>query len=241
MGFFQQLLQKETFNPGPLGIVINPFYIARRGLYKEMSRVGTQLSGRLLDVGCGTKPYKHLFQVNEYIGLEIDTTYNREKKDIDVFYDGTVFPFEDNSFDSLLCNQVLEHVFNPEEFLQQINRVLKVGGKGIITVPFAWDEHEQPYDYARYSSFGLKSLLEKNGFEVIELRKSVADLRVLTVLLNGYLYKKTVKYRFLRIFATILLMFPNNVIGSLIGLIMPRNEDLYLDNIVLFKKVKATK
>ncbi|RAJ73484.1 methyltransferase family protein [Chitinophaga dinghuensis] len=241
MGFFQQLLQKETFNPGPLGIVINPFYIARRGLYKEMSRVGTQLSGRLLDVGCGTKPYKQLFQVNEYIGLEIDTTYNREKKDIDVFYDGTVFPFEDNSFDSLLCNQVLEHVFNPEEFLQQINRVLKVGGKGIITVPFAWDEHEQPYDYARYSSFGLKSLLEKNGFEVIELRKSVADLRVLTVLMNGYLYKKTVKYRFLRIFATILLMFPNNVIGSIIGLIMPRNEDLYLDNIVLFKKVKATK
>ncbi|MBV8252237.1 MAG: class I SAM-dependent methyltransferase [Chitinophaga sp.] len=241
MGFFQQLLQKETFNPGPLGIIINPFYIARRGLYNEMSRVGAQLSGRLLDVGCGTKPYRQLFQVDEYIGLEIDTTYNREKKDIDVFYDGTVFPFEDNTFDSLLCNQVLEHVFNPEEFLQQINRVLKPGGKGIITVPFAWDEHEQPYDYARYSSFGLKSLLEKSGFEVIELRKSVADLRVLTVLMNGYLYKKTVKYRFLRIFTTLLLMFPNNVIGSLIGLIMPRNEDLYLDNIVLFKKVKATK
>lgn len=238
MGFFQQLLLKETFNPGPLGLVINPFYIARRGLYKEMARVAPQLSGRLLDVGCGTKPYKHLFNVESYTGLEIDTTLNREKKDVDVFYDGTRFPFENHTFDAVLCNQVLEHVFNPDEFLQQINRVLKPGAKAIITVPFAWDEHEQPYDYARYSSFGLKSLLEKAGFEMIEQRKSVADLRVLTVLLNGYLYKKTVKYRFLRIFTTICLMFPNNVIGSIFGKIMPSNEDLYLDNIVLIRKAK---
>lgn len=61
----------------------------------------------------------------------------------------------------------------------------------LITVPFVWDEHEQPHDFARYTSFGLRHLLEKSGFEIIEHRKSVCDIRVVFQLLNGYIYKKT--------------------------------------------------
>lgn len=93
------------------------------------------------------------------------------------------------SYGGVICNQVLEHVFNPDLFLQEIFRVLKPGGKLLMTVPFVWDEHEQPWDYARYSSFGLRSLLERNGFIVDEQRKTNADARVLFQLINAYLYK----------------------------------------------------
>ena len=131
----------------------------------------SKLKGRLLDVGCGSKPYQELFAVDDYIGLDIDNEAMRNRKIADYFYDGTTFPFNDNEYDSVLCNQVLEHVFNPDEFLSEIKRVLKPGGRLLLTVPFVWDEHEQPHDYARYSSFGLKALIDKNGFNVIEYKK----------------------------------------------------------------------
>jgi len=87
-----------------------------------------------------------------------------------------------------LCNQVLEHVFNPDAFLSEIYRVLKRDGKLLLTVPFVWDEHEQPSDYARYSSFGLKALLEKNGFRIIQHERIGADASILFQLINAYLY-----------------------------------------------------
>ena len=149
------LYHRQMFFPNWLGVVINPFYFSLIELSRAMTELAPRLQHRLLDVGCGTKPYRELFNVDSYIGLDIDAEVSRKRGVADYFYDGTSFPFPDASFDSLLCNQVLEHVFNPDEFVQEMNRVLKPDGKLLLTVPFVWDEHEQPYDYARYSSFGL--------------------------------------------------------------------------------------
>jgi len=172
-----------------------------------------------------------------YIGLELDTIANRKNKKADYFYDGTTFPFQDNEFDSVITNEVFEHVFNPDNFLREIYRVLKPGGILLITVPFVWDEHEQPFDYARYSSFGLKHLLEKSGFEIIEHRKSVCDIRVIFQLLNGYIYKKTItKNMYANMVSAIFLMSPFNILGELLSKVLPKNEDLYLDNVILLKK-----
>ena len=108
-----------------------------------------------------------------------------------------------------------------------------------MTVPFVWDEHEQPYDYARYSSFGLKHILSENGFEIIEQRKSNNGLEVIFQLLNDYIFKKTVtKSRYLNLLFMLMLMAPINVLGLIFSKILPRNNDLYLDNIILTKKVK---
>src|SRR3546814_13294445 len=76
----------------------------------------------MLDVGCGTKPYRELFELEEYIGLEIDSPSARTQSRADYFYDGKKFPFEAEIFNSVLCNQVLEHVFNPDDFLQEVDR-----------------------------------------------------------------------------------------------------------------------
>jgi Methylase involved in ubiquinone/menaquinone biosynthesis len=234
----KELIVKEQFEPSLLGIVLNPFYIARKGLLESIKAISAEITGNTLDVGCGTKPYEKYFKSSKYTGLEIDTTINRDIKKADIFYDGNTFPFGNKEFDSVVSNQVFEHVFNPLNFLKEINRVLKINGKILLTVPFVWDEHEQPYDFARYSSFGLKSVLQNNGFEVISNKKSINDFRVLVQLLNGYLYKKSVHNFFLKQFLTLFVMFPINLIGILIAKLLPKNDDLYLDNIILARKVK---
>ena len=122
------LYRRQMFFPGWIGIFVNPFYFARAGLRDAMTALAPKLTGRLLDVGCGTKPYRSLFAVDAYIGLDIDSDASRRRGIADHLYDGKAFPFADGSFDSILCNQVLEHVFNPDEFLGEIARVLKPGG-----------------------------------------------------------------------------------------------------------------
>lgn len=141
----KQFYIRQSFRPGLIGLVINPFYIARKGLFLAISELAPLVKGRVLDVGCGHKPYRDLFQCSEYIGLEVERA---EKRSADVFYDGHVIPYADASFDNVITNQVLEHVFEPDEFLSEIHRVLKPGGGILVTVPFVWDEHEQPFDYA---------------------------------------------------------------------------------------------
>jgi len=229
---------KEMFNPSLLGLFLNPFYFARKGLYKNVSELVTMLDGNLLDIGCGSKPYETLCNVDQYIGLEIDSEKSRMNKKADYFYDGNIMPFDDKYFDSLISNQVLEHVFNPDEFLKEINRITKMNGLFLLTAPFVWDEHEQPYDYARYSSFGLKHILAKNGFEIIENRKSNNGIEVIFQLINAYIFKLTVtKYAKLNVLSSFFLMGPVNLIGLILSKIMPKNNDLYLDNIILSKKV----
>lgn len=234
----KKLIEKELFDPSILGIFINPFYIARKGLLNNIRSLGNNISGKTLDVGCGTKPYEKYFNATEYIGLEIETTINRENKKADFFYDGNKFPFQNNEFNSIVINQVFEHVFNPSNFLSEVNRVLKLNGILLLTVPFVWDEHEQPYDFARYSSFGINFYLEQYGFKIEKNIKSINDVRVFAQLINGYLYKKTLKIKFLRQITTIFLMSIITIVGNLLAMVLPENDDLYLDNIVLARKIK---
>jgi len=231
------LMRKEFFFPGWLGIFANPFYFARRGLADAMMRHSKSLSGVLLDVGCGTKPYQSLFDVHEYVGLDIDSENSRKRGIADYFYDGSFFPFPDEKFNAVLCNQVLEHVFNPDQFLGEINRVMRPSARMVLTVPFVWDEHEQPYDYARYSSFGLKALLERNGFRVLKHEKLGADISTLFQLTNAYLYKISERWnKYLRLGFTLSVMGLVNLLGLIARFIFPKNPDLFLDHVVLVEK-----
>lgn len=121
---------QQQFQPNLLGILTNPFYFSRRGLYQAMKKYSHIIKGKTLDIGCGYKPYENLFdQATQYIGLEIDSPKNRLSKKADAFYDGKRMPFEDESFDYIVCNEVLEHVFNPDDFLQEMHRILRGGGR----------------------------------------------------------------------------------------------------------------
>jgi SAM-dependent methyltransferase len=230
-------LARQMFRPGPLGIFVNPFYLARRHLDRHVAAVAPRLQGSLLDVGCGTKPYREYFTVDDYIGLEISDRSHDAAVQADVFYDGRTFPFDADRFDSVTLFQVLEHVFEPDAFLAEVRRVLKPGGRLLITVPFVWDEHEQPYDYGRYSTFGLRHLLDRNGFNVEIMQRSCRVPAAIFQLINAYLFKMTVTSSgAINAVMTAVLMAPFTLMGIVIAAVLPAHDDLYLDNIALFVK-----
>ncbi len=232
------ILRRQEFFPGFIGLFTNPVYFTRKELLKNIRHFSSKITGKTLDVGCGTKPYKELFSNAKYVGLEIDTPIARANKSADFFYDGKTFPFPDDEFDSVISSEVLEHVFNPVEFLKEINRITKIDGHLLLTVPFIWGEHEQPYDFGRYSSFGIKSLLERSGFSVIEQIKTLNDIRILFQLTNCYARKK-LKFRNkkLKLLAYIIVFGLLNILGSLLHKVTPKDNDLYADNVVFAKKI----
>ncbi len=239
MRVIREILENQRFYPGIIGVFVNPFFFARRELAKNIGKSSDILKGRLLDVGCGRKPYKRIFRnVTEYIGMDIENPgHDHSGEDIDVFYDGKTFPFSDHHFDSVLTNQVFEHVFNPTEFLSEINRVLKPNGHLLLTVPFIWDEHEQPFDYGRYSSFGIKHVLERHDFEILKQYKSGTGIQAVVQLINLYIYKKFYsKHRGLNFLLTGLFISPFNLFGFLLSVFNRDDSDLFLDNVVLARK-----
>lgn len=211
-------------------------------MFNEISKQAPKFKGKLVDLGCGTKPYKAEFKnVAEYIGLDIEVSGNADSKNlVDVYYDGHTFPFESNSVDGIFSSETFEHIFNLEEILAEINRVLKKDGLVLATCPFLCPEHEIPYDYARYTSFSLKYLFEKNGFEVINFEKTgnyfIATLQLHAIYLNYFINKIPI----LGPLFFILFISPIFIFGSLINKILPKfmkRKDLYLNNVILAKKI----
>ena len=113
---------------------------------------------RVLDFGCGDGRYKkYIIDNNEYIGIDVDESGhpNQDKKN-DITWNKKKLPFENEFFDIILMTEVLEHIENVGETLDELNRVLKNNGKIFITSPFLWKEHEKPYDFQRFTSFVVR-------------------------------------------------------------------------------------
>lgn len=227
--------RRQMFFPGLTGLLLNPFYLARKGLVDHLTNLSRFVRGRTLDIGCGTKPYEKCFNASQYVGLEINSASKQSLFHTDVRYDGYAIPFRDNVFDSVLAFQVLEHVFEPDIFFGEIRRVLKPDGILLLTVPFIWEEHEKPNDFARYSSFGLDYLLNKQRFHVLQTEKTMAGFRTALQVINICLYKRFSKNKrpFRNLFVAFFLTGPINIIGTLFGKSVSTNGDLYLDNLVL--------
>jgi len=151
----------------------SPIFLARHYVLQTLKNAIPFLRhGSFLDVGCGMKPYESLFKsiAKSYIGIDHPITQGGSYGTLtraDIFSDAPSFPFKNETFDSVICTQVLEHVSDPSIKVNEIARVLVPGGTAVISVPFAWPLHEVPYDFYRYTEFGLKSLLENSGLKVI--------------------------------------------------------------------------
>ena len=188
-----------------------------------------------MDFGCGIQPYRKMLSVEEYIGVEIETV-NRIKGI--TYYDGHTLPFKDEEFDSIISSEVFEHVSNIEEIVIELKRVLKKGGIMLITVPFAYPRHCWPFDFKRYTSEGLKKLLNDAGFECIEYQTSSNYQECIAQLKNVYWKEEVnVKTVFGKIVKNLIIVI-NNLNGFFAGKILPSSDKLYLDNVIVVKKVK---
>jgi len=173
------------FGDRPLNILGHPYALARTALREALGRLAPSMpAGPLLDVGCGTMPYRALFAASQpYEGLEIDQDRNLSNPRVTHFYAGSAFPLASGSYSAVLCSQVLEHSFSPEQLLSECHRVLRPGGGLLLTVPFLWPEHEQPWDAQRFTSFGLRQRLEAAGFRVETMLRLNPGLSALLQLL----------------------------------------------------------
>jgi SAM-dependent methyltransferase len=229
--------RKQIFVPAWYSILVNSNFFLSIQISKGIRRNAHYMKGSLLDFGCGTKPYRSLLSVSEYIGIDIvNPAHANDTTQVDVFYDGATLPYGDGTFDSVFSTEVITHVFNPERTLAELNRVMKPGGSFLLTVPFVWKENEKPNDYGRYTSFGIRDLLQKAGFEIVVQEKAGNYFLVICQLVNDYLYCQIPDFKLLRYPFTFLVLFPLQVVEGLLSLVAPKNDDLFFTNILVATK-----
>lgn len=244
MGIIESIKQRnrhEQFMPSALGMLFNPNYINRRAIHDGLKRHAPALKGDLLDFGCGAKPYRSLFDVDRYVGVDLDQNEGHDlpRDKTDFFYDGTSLPFEDDTFDSVYSSEVFEHIFNLPQILQEISRVHKRGGLLLVTMPFVWPEHEMPNDFGRYTSAGARSILETAGYEIVEHSTGPGFFLTLVQLTAAYAYRALLpKSNTLKFAFAPLVSGPITAAGLLLDKALPHSGELFMGHIILARNMK---
>ena len=231
----------QQFFPGFISVFINPFYFIRKRLAHKMALLAPELGGRLLDFGCGAKPYRKLFaHVTEYIGIDIENEgHDHKNEKIDVYYNGKEVPFEKETFDAILSSEVFEHVPDINECLQELSRILKPKGKILITVPFVWQEHELPFDFRRFTTTGIKKCLTENNFEILVEEKTGHYVEVVVQLWMTYLRSLIyVNNKYINLVLNVIFIFPACIAGIFLSCLFPKKRELYFNSIILAQKTK---
>ncbi len=134
-------------------------FVLKRLFHRAIERHHGFLRGRVLDVGCGNQPYRHLFE-GTYVGLDVAPTRRPT-----VVGTATDLPVRAESCDGVLCLEVIEHVEDFERVIREIHRVLRPGGRLLLSAPMSWGLHYEPNDYWRFTPHGLRALMRRAGFE----------------------------------------------------------------------------
>jgi len=141
---------------------------------QSFERFRHKIKGRVIHLGYGTSPYKEdmVKVAEEYIGVDWEHSFHN-RPNVDVFADlSKPFPCEGECADNISSFQVMEPLKEPRLFLSECYRILKTGRWLFITLPFMWQVHQAPYNFFPYTRFGLRYLLEKNGFVDIEIQEN---------------------------------------------------------------------
>lgn len=168
------------------------FDLQAGSLWRDLSPVLSRAQGTIVDVGCGAQPYRGLLPAQtRYIGLDTENAledFGYSLPDVLAIPDDGRWPVGTGDADLVLATETLEHVAEPDAFLAEAHRLLKPGGRLIITVPFAARWHYIPHDYWRFTPAGLQMLMERAGFTDVVVNgrgneTTVACYKVLALLL----------------------------------------------------------
>ncbi|KAA9034603.1 class I SAM-dependent methyltransferase [Ginsengibacter hankyongi] len=147
----------------------NFYYLHYKSFYKELAlAINKYATGKVLDIGCGNKPYEKLFgqKITDYIGCDIVQSNSRK---VDILCQGNSIPLASNSFDTVFSTQTIEHMEDHQGLINESFRLIKPGGYFILSGPMYWHLHEEPHDFFRFTRFGFQYILEKAGFKVEEI------------------------------------------------------------------------
>ena len=180
-----------------------------------------------------------MFKNGQYTGIDVeDSGRPINMKKPDYFYNGIKFQFSDEVFDRVICTQVLEHVPDPLLLLKEMARVCKRGGAVIISLPFVYPEHEQPFDYFRFTRFGITELLEKAGMKVELMKRDSSAIETLAVLTNVYIVTNlTPRIRGIGRVYSLFVCFPIQLIALILSKLLPDNGYLYLNLVIHARKI----
>jgi SAM-dependent methyltransferase len=166
-------------------------------------------TGTLYDLGCGESPYKTwlLNHADQYIGVDWSGSYHETTADI-VANLNEPLPIENEVADTVLSLSVMEHLSEPQVMLKEANRILKPGGGLVLQVPWQWWIHEAPYDFFRYTPYGLQLLLERAGFQDICIQPQAGFFTTITLKMNYFSRRlirgpKLIRYPILGVFSII--------------------------------------
>lgn len=123
----------------------------------------------VLDAGAGDSPYKPLLSHARYESADFAQVDGFAYAKMTYVCDLKAIPVEDRRFEYVLFNQVMEHVPDPRAVLKELFRVLRPGGKLIYTAPLYYEQHQEPYDFYRYTSHGVRHLFQEAGFQIERL------------------------------------------------------------------------
>ncbi len=209
----------------PYIYISNMGYLNHKHLHSSFMKSLPYLKGICADIGSGNAIYKKtiLSQVDEYIAVDKgDIHQHMFKASKEKFIDADIkdLPFDNKSIDTVILTQVLEHIDEPFKALDEIKRVLKKDAVLILSVPFIYHAHATPYDYFRFSEYGLRKICKDYNFEIVEFHHQGYIGTTIISILNSFLWMQMSRYKVLRntIFLPFLLLIfsINNIIGLLL-------------------------
>lgn len=152
-------------------------YILERLKRDSLRRNASELRGLTVDLGCGTGQYRRfLSSASSYFGIDRSMS-----SAVAVVADVSAVPLADESVNSVLMTEVIEHVPEPLQALREAHRVLVPGGIAYVSAPMTWALHHEPHDYYRFTPYGLRYLAEQAGFDTLRVERVGGVIAMLLV------------------------------------------------------------
>jgi SAM-dependent methyltransferase len=186
------------------------------------------------DIGCGEQPFCKLVENMKATYVGVDITQNSQNS-VDIIAPITKIPLTNDSLDVIICTEVLEHVSDTYKAFKELSRLIKPGGVIIITVPFAYPLHEEPFDFVRLTSYQLRQCAKDNNLDVVELITSGNELEVLaTILDNMWIRMNSKKIFFIRLISRVIINSFVIILNKIIGRYL--SKKYYLNSFSILKK-----